>query len=83
MDRGAWQALAHGVAELDTTEQLSTHACTAGRNQPFEAGVSCTGPGVTMSTEVTHELTVPCFWPGDVGSSLLREDQAGARFPGR
>ena len=25
MDRGAWQATAHGVEEWDTTEQLSTH----------------------------------------------------------
>ena len=24
MDRGAWQTAAHGIAELDTTEQLST-----------------------------------------------------------
>ena len=25
MDRGAWQAIVHGVAELEMTEQLSTH----------------------------------------------------------
>ena len=29
MDRGAWQAIVHGVTELDSTEQLSAQIISA------------------------------------------------------
>ena len=31
IDRGAWQATAHGVEESDTTEQLNTHTQDRGK----------------------------------------------------
>ena len=30
-DRGAWWVTVDGIAELDMTEQLSTHACVCAR----------------------------------------------------
>ena len=35
MDRGAWWATDHGVAELDMTEQLSAHTCVMFGQQNF------------------------------------------------
>ena len=63
MDRGAWQATVHGVAELGMTERLSTFA-----EGPFKVRskpVCVPGPGVFTGTPL---------WPF---SSGLREETAG------
>jgi len=38
MDRGTWGTTVHGVAELDTTEQLSVFHWHIKKEMPFEKG---------------------------------------------
>ena len=59
MDRGAWWATAHGIRELDTTEQLNHPQC------PF--------PARPLSLELAHALCVFVFSPcsGDCGGFVF------------
>ena len=75
MDRGAWQATVHVVAELDTTRRISMHAWgwrvlrNAQIQTPHFLGCQCWLSSLTSFSQIVWGALVKpenrwsCFWP--------------------
>ena len=71
MDKGAWWAIVHGVAESDTTERLSIHTS---KDQIQYSDTNLMGKVSNLG------LLLACFLPGTlvlISKSLLRNRTVG------